>query len=895
MHALFSGLERAHGSYELDGTTSTKGKKPGRALTLADPLTLALFERHLTSTWTLGVVPIRDDDTCVFAALDIDVYRGLDHRAVVADIQRARLPLVAVRSKSGGLHLYLLLREPAAAADVRQLLKRWGDGLGFPGVEIFPKQDALAPDETGNWLNMPYQGACVESGYGSERVGYDDTGTQIADVVTWLGYAEAKRVTLAECLALPVPVAEKPAPARTKAASVCTRAADPDSQFDGPVCLEHGMADKVGEGGRDQMLYQAAVYYCKKLGADNPDAVMSAVHKFNEQYLDPPLAFAAAQKCARQGLKEKNQFKCTDQPMAGMCDRAACLRRQFGIGGGLSLPNDGREVVRIAEGEQDEALAALRRQLATHPELNVLVYAGKLVRPYAKAAKTYGNRDIETLALAGITAAALAACLNRVTRFVRVGKKDKVIDCPESYARVLMDETYLWGEITRLDRMTETPIYADGQLFAGPGYDPTTRAWISACAGVALPEVCDESAARAALARLDAWLEEFPFDKPLDKDVAVAALMTAALRASTAHAPGILISKPSYGAGASTLGSLIGIVLTGRLPAVMTLAGGKEAGEETRKHIDAMQLAGAAGAFFDNLPRGRAFKSLALTVLLSEFMRNVRVLGQSTGVDVPCQQLVVCTGVNVTVGADLVRRFIHCRLDPRRPDPERRQFKRKHLLADAMRERASILSDCYTIVAAYQRSGIRVGGVELAGFSEWAELVQQSLLWLGRGDVVESAHGIAADDEEQSNHSELLGLWADAYADAAMHVRDVMAENIAFDSAAGKLRSMLMVRAHCDPGEPEHKIKQAVGIVLNGIKATPTDEGLYLTTVDAGEDRKKKRDAAKWKLAYLDGRKVMNLAQRLEQEDRERAQAKREADAQAAADTGKPPTATAEF
>ena len=47
---IFSGLERAHGTYEITGTKNTsKGvKKEGRAKTLHEPVTLDLWKKHFT-------------------------------------------------------------------------------------------------------------------------------------------------------------------------------------------------------------------------------------------------------------------------------------------------------------------------------------------------------------------------------------------------------------------------------------------------------------------------------------------------------------------------------------------------------------------------------------------------------------------------------------------------------------------------------------------------------------------------------------------------------------------------------------------------------------------------------------------------------------------------------
>ena len=56
---VFSGLERAHGIYEITGQKSTaKGiKKDGKGRTLQEPLTLDLWENHLRGNVSIGVIP----------------------------------------------------------------------------------------------------------------------------------------------------------------------------------------------------------------------------------------------------------------------------------------------------------------------------------------------------------------------------------------------------------------------------------------------------------------------------------------------------------------------------------------------------------------------------------------------------------------------------------------------------------------------------------------------------------------------------------------------------------------------------------------------------------------------------------------------------------------------
>ena len=68
------------------------------------------FERHLKGEYpAMGIVPINDDDECIFGAIDIDVY-PLDHK-ITKNIQKKKFPLIMCLSKSGGAHLYSLQKK----------------------------------------------------------------------------------------------------------------------------------------------------------------------------------------------------------------------------------------------------------------------------------------------------------------------------------------------------------------------------------------------------------------------------------------------------------------------------------------------------------------------------------------------------------------------------------------------------------------------------------------------------------------------------------------------------------------------------------------------------------------------------------------------------------------
>jgi hypothetical protein len=137
----------------------TDGKNKDDYQTLKRAPTKADFRRHLEGETGIGIVPIDRTGRCAWGAIDIDDY-AIDHQEIVQRCHDQDLPLVATRSKSGGLHLELFIDSPVQASHVRELLQQCANWLGIDQLdpEIFPKQDEIKETDTGNFLNLPFFG-----------------------------------------------------------------------------------------------------------------------------------------------------------------------------------------------------------------------------------------------------------------------------------------------------------------------------------------------------------------------------------------------------------------------------------------------------------------------------------------------------------------------------------------------------------------------------------------------------------------------------------------------------------------------------------------------------------------------------------------------------------------
>ena len=154
---IFTGLERAHGVTKVGHSNGDGTKVQGKSFIKREPVTDQLWLDHLQGRDSLGIIPINDDNLCIWGCIDIDSYAGFDHKKLVNKTISLQLPLVVCRSKSGGAHVFLFAESYVSAKLMQDRLTQIKAVLGYSGSEVFPKQTQLkSEDDTGNFLNLPY-------------------------------------------------------------------------------------------------------------------------------------------------------------------------------------------------------------------------------------------------------------------------------------------------------------------------------------------------------------------------------------------------------------------------------------------------------------------------------------------------------------------------------------------------------------------------------------------------------------------------------------------------------------------------------------------------------------------------------------------------------------------
>jgi len=307
--AIFNGLQLAYGTYKIE-KKQANGKNTGRAAIMREPRTTALWEGHLSGKGrAIGIIPINEDNNCVWGCIDVDQY-PLDHKLLVEKIRKLKLPLVVCRSKSGGAHCFLFTTEWVEAKDMQATLQQISAALGYGGSEIFPKQVKLHldRDDVGNFLNLPYYDA--EDGL---RYAIKDDGTS-ATLDEFFELYEAHKQTPEQLLQLQV--GEEAESATLK---------------DGPPCLQFLVKNKIGEGARNNGLFNLGVYVRKAY----PDSWETEIMTYNLQYLDPPLAINEVTVITKQLNRKDYTYKCSDAPINAHCNKELCQTRKHGVGAAI--------------------------------------------------------------------------------------------------------------------------------------------------------------------------------------------------------------------------------------------------------------------------------------------------------------------------------------------------------------------------------------------------------------------------------------------------------------------------------------------------------------------------------------------------------------------------------
>ena len=304
--ALFTGSDGCYG-INMYGKGAIKTQK--------GPAGDIEWAQHYEGQSALGQVPIRQDDTCIFAAIDLDFYsidgekdKATDEEvaSLMTKLEKIKIPVHVCKSRHGSIHLYTFIREPGQSARaVRKVLSSWALALGFSEKqqrlvgkrfvipEIFPKQDALIDDALGSWIFLPY--------FGHQRLCIEVQGSNIVEL------------TLIEFLHKVDPV---------------TRITAIENNSKNPPCLD-ALEKEVftANSGRNGYLFNYGVLL-KKKGVEDWE---QQLRKRNFEACDPHISEPDIKDIIKSLKKKEYNYTCGQMPIVGVCDMHTCASREFGV------------------------------------------------------------------------------------------------------------------------------------------------------------------------------------------------------------------------------------------------------------------------------------------------------------------------------------------------------------------------------------------------------------------------------------------------------------------------------------------------------------------------------------------------------------------------------------
>ena len=316
--SLFEGSSEAHGTYRSEGTSALAGKVEikSSARTIREPTTEELWDGHLRGETPLGVIPLRRDDTVIWACGDVDEY-DVSHSELASKIKRLQLPLIVTRSKSGGAHVFLFLSSPTSPAVVQVWMRAQMAKLGHGSCEVFPKQTRILRErgDLGNWIVMPFLGKTQQA---IRPAGGEMTVQEFI--------REAVRLRTSPSVLAMAP--QKHTNGSGEAHDVLVG--------DGPPCLQHLVAAGFPEGTRNKGLFALGIY-CRKRW---PQDWQRHLEEFNQTAMRPPLLSDEVQQVVQSLQKRDYQYSCQDIPLVSHCNAPLCRTRLHGIGGeGGDIPS----------------------------------------------------------------------------------------------------------------------------------------------------------------------------------------------------------------------------------------------------------------------------------------------------------------------------------------------------------------------------------------------------------------------------------------------------------------------------------------------------------------------------------------------------------------------------
>tara|TARA_R110000787_G_scaffold133719_1_gene246147 strand:+ start:4335 stop:5915 length:1581 start_codon:yes stop_codon:yes gene_type:complete len=299
---LFAGDNTRYLKSLLTGKDDERGKKGTDYQTIHEPLTSELWQEHLEGKIRIGLKP-ELEDKCVWGCIDVDPhsYTSFSAKKYVDIIKKYKLPLIAVKSKSGGLHIFVFFTEWADAKKVSRKLSQINEQY-FQAQEVFP---------CNKMLNMPYndQEATMEHAY-------DDNNNALL-VGRFLKLAEQKKIVPSDFYNYKV------------------KEYDVESEWGHyPPCVQKLIQEGWSGNNRNNYLFNVLVLEMKKNNALTVQQIEDMAQQRNSSIFTTPLGRNEVSSLAKSVHKSGYEFQCPPKhpEFQPICNKDLCKTRRLGIG-----------------------------------------------------------------------------------------------------------------------------------------------------------------------------------------------------------------------------------------------------------------------------------------------------------------------------------------------------------------------------------------------------------------------------------------------------------------------------------------------------------------------------------------------------------------------------------
>lgn len=398
------------------------------------------------------------------------------------------------------------------------------------------------------------------------------------------------------------------------------------------------------------------------------------------------------------------------------------------------------------------------------------------------------SRDQKMVAEA-LTLASLRGILDRSANFIKTNEKG--IESPARPVNDVIQDILSLPELPfpALQGFHSAPVFMrGGELLNRTGYNEETGLFLyldglsGISGGMSLPEAKDLI--------LYELLGDFPFSDQGSVAHILALMLQPYVRLLIdGPTPLYLIDAPSRGSGKGLIADVIAYITLGEPAAIMVLTRDED---ELEKRITATLVEGHPMIVLDNVT---SLRSSTLSAVLTTMNWRGRWLGKSKMVHAPNTATWICTGNNVTLSDEMVRRVTNIRLDAKMARPEERTgFRHPDLMGWVQSNRMLLVQACLSIVQAWVDAGMPLysGPFRLGRFEQWVDVIGGILNVAGVdgfGSNRETMYAIS--DSDTTEWTLLCEAWHSQYGESPITAKDLLAlakdKGLVMDRWAGRV------------------------------------------------------------------------------------------------------------